>query len=70
MPDLHVHIINKCGTLGIEELWSMTELEHASLGHGLLHDDVENLAHCDAVPSMGIMDISSVDDILALMIDF
>lgn len=48
----------------------MAELEHASLGHGLLHDDVENLAHRDTVLTLRVVDVRSVDDILALMIDF
>ena len=70
LPDLHVHILNKCGIFGIEELWSMSELEHASLRHGLLHDDVEDLTHRDAVLSLRIVDVCGVDDVLALMIDF
>lgn len=56
-PDLHVHLFNELGFLSVEELWSMTELEHASLRHGLLDDDVEDLTHRDAVLSLWIVNV-------------
>ena len=33
-------------------------------------DDVEDLTHRDAVLSLRVVDVSGVDDVLALMIDF
>ena len=47
----------------------MTELKKTSLAHGLLDDDVHDLAHGLGVSSVGAMDVLSVDGILSLVID-
>lgn len=46
----------------IEEPWSDSELEHTSLSHGLLHNDVDDLTH-------GLGVLLGVDGVLSLMID-
>lgn len=48
----------------------MAELEESGLSHGLLDDDVEDLAHCLAVSSVRAVDVLGVDDVLALFVDF
>lgn len=47
----------------------MAELEETCLSHGLLDDDVEDLAHGLAVSPVGAVDVLGVDDVLALFVD-
>ena len=53
----------------IEESWVASYLNHTGLFHGLIHDYVENLAHCLALGPVGIVNVSSVDDELAFMVN-
>ena len=69
-PDLHLHVRDVQRVLSVEKLWSMTELEHAGLRHGLLRDDIKDVVHGDAVLSVSTVDVGGVDYIFALMIDF
>ena len=47
----------------------MAELEETGLSHGLLDDDVEDLAHGLAVSPVRAVDVLGVDDVLAFFVD-
>jgi hypothetical protein len=69
VPNLHLKLVNVHWTGGVEELWPVAELEKSSLAHCLLDDDVQDLAHCLAVLSLWVLDVSCVYDVFTLMLD-
>lgn len=69
VPDLHLKLSNIEWSACIEELGSVSKLQKTSLTHGLLHYNIQNLAHGLAISSPWVVDISSVDDILSFIVD-
>ena len=53
----------------VEESGVASNLNHASLSHSLVDDDVEDLAHSQALGPVGVVDVSGVDNVLALVVD-
>ena len=69
-PNLHVESFYIDRSLIIKEFWSISKLNHASLAHSLLYDDVQDLTHSLAILTTAcIMNVWSVHNILANMID-
>jgi len=69
LPDLHVDIFYDLRIRAIEEPWSMADLNHTSLSHSLLQDNIEKLLVAKVALTIRIVNVSSVDNKLALMID-
>ena len=65
-----MEISNFDGVGMVEESWMATDLNHTSLSHSLVDNDVQYLTHSSALLSVGVVNVRCVDDKLSLMIDY
>jgi hypothetical protein len=68
-PNLHVQLFDVNGRGGIEETWALSELQETSLTHGLLDNDVQDLAHGLAVLTVGVVEVGGVNAVFSLEVD-
>lgn len=61
-PNLNLHLLDIDGVLETVELWSLAHLDEASLTHCFLDDDVEDLAHGLAIPPIGFVDLTWINN--------
>ena len=53
----------------VEEPRQATKLNHAGFAHGLLHDQIQDLAHRNAGGAVRVVDVRGVDDELAVLVN-